>query len=235
MPKLRALVFNLLFYMWSTFVFLAAAVTLLLPRGALVKAAEIWAHGTVWLMAVVLGLHVRIEGRENLPSDGRFILASKHQSAIDTILLHLLVKDPAIVLKKELLRIPLYGLYARRLKMIPVDRSGGLAALKSVIDGANARLSEGRSVAIYPEGTRRIPHSPPDYKGGVSMMYRKMDVSVVPVALNTGLFWGRGFWSRKGGTLTVRVMPAIPAGLNVKTFQQTLEATIESATAELGG
>lgn len=234
MPKVRALVFNLLFYAWSTAVFFAAALTLLLPRGALVKAAEIWAYGTVWLMAVVLGLHVRVEGRENLPKDGKFILASKHQSTIDTILLHLLVKDPAIVLKKELLRIPLYGLYAKRLNMIPVDRAGGLAALKAVIDGAKARLSEGRSVAIYPEGTRRAPHSPPAYKGGVSMMYRQMDVPVVPVALNTGLFWGRGFWDRKGGTLTVRVLPAIPTGLSTQTFQQTLEQTIETATTHLG-
>ncbi|MBI1364007.1 MAG: 1-acyl-sn-glycerol-3-phosphate acyltransferase [Proteobacteria bacterium] len=233
MRTLRALAFNTLFIIWSLLVFVATVVTFLLPRRTLVRAAEIWATGVVVLMKAVLGLRVRIEGRENLPSGG-YILASKHQSAIDTILLHLMVDDPAIVLKKELLRIPLYGRYAKRLGMLPVDRSGGVAALKDMLDGARNRLEAGRAVVIYPEGTRREPASPPDYKSGVVMMYRQLGVPVVPVALNTGLFWGRKWRHREGGTLTVRILPAIPSGLDKADFQSRLVNAIETETANLG-
>jgi 1-acyl-sn-glycerol-3-phosphate acyltransferase len=235
MQTLRAAVFMCVFFCWSVVMFLAAAVTLLLPRAALVWMAEVWATGVVLCLRVVVGLRVRIEGREHLPAQGGYVLASKHQSALDTILLHLLVRDPAIVLKQELLRIPLYGRYAKRLGMLPVNRDGGMAALKSMVDGAAKRLAQGRPVALYPEGTRRAPHSPPDYKGGVVMLYRQLGAPVVPVALNTGLFWGRSWRHIKGGEAVIRVLPAIPPGLDKTTFQQRLVTAIETHTAALGG
>lgn len=194
-----------------------------------------------WLLSILMGARVlcgirwRIEGRENLP-EGACILASKHQSAWETFFFHTLVPDPVYVLKRELLRIPFVGWYMQGTQMIAVDRSAGAAALKQVLREAEpALLSEHRQLVIFPEGTRVLPGTSAPWQPGVVALYNRFgkQVPVLPVALNSGVFWPRNSFMKKPGEIVVRILPPMPTDLDKKAFAQELESRIETACHEL--
>lgn len=140
---------------------------------------------------------------------------------------------PAYVLKRELMRIPLFGLYLRCAGMIPVDRTGGGGALKQMVAKARAAAAAGRHLLIYPAGTRTPPGERRAYHPGVAALYGQLDLPVVPVALNSGLFWGRRAFMKRPGVITVEFLPPIPPGLPRKQFMAELQARIETATERL--
>ena len=140
---------------------------------------------------------------------------------------------PALVMKKELFKIPLYGWAARHAGMIGVDRRGGAGALKHMIRSAKSALKGGRSVVIFPQGTRTAPGTRRPYQVGVAALYRGLDRPVVPVAVNSGLFWGRRAFLKHPGTILIEVLPAIPTGLDRDAFMAELERQIETATDRL--
>jgi 1-acyl-sn-glycerol-3-phosphate acyltransferase len=161
------------------------------------------------------------------------LVASKHQSAWDTIALVTLFPDPAMVLKAELLKIPLYGWFCRKFEMIPVERSAGAAALRRMLKAAKTAAAAGRQIVIFPEGTRRAPGAEPDYKPGIVPLYETLGLACVPIALNSGLYWPRRAFRRYPGTIIVEVLEPIPPGLPRSAFRELLEQRIEEATARL--
>ncbi|MEN8721394.1 MAG: lysophospholipid acyltransferase family protein [Alphaproteobacteria bacterium] len=229
---LRSLTFNSLMWLWTVFTALLCIPFLIAPRITLVYAMELWAGGIMFLLRYVGGIKYEIRGRENLP-DKPALIALKHQSMWDTIILHLLIKDPVIILKKELAGIPVYGWIAMRLGMIAVDRDSGASALKKMVQQGKQRLAGGQHIAIFPEGTRAEPGEAPDYKPGIAALYKQLDVNCVPVALNSGLYWGRRSFTKHSGTIVIDVLPPIPPGLKRKAFMERLENDIETATANL--
>jgi 1-acyl-sn-glycerol-3-phosphate acyltransferase len=140
---------------------------------------------------------------------------------------------PAYVLKRELLYLPLFGLYLLRAGMIPVDRRGRASALKRMLAAAKRRREEGRDLLIFPEGTRVAPGQHQAYQPGVAALYGHLDLPVVPVALNSGLFWGRRSFNKKPGTITLEFLPAIAPGLARKVFMAELETRLEGASRRL--
>ena len=184
------------------------------------------------VLRLVVGLSYEVRGRERLPS-GPAIIASKHQSAWETLIFHVLVPDLAVGLKYELTRIPIFGWYLMRGGAIRIDRGGAARALRSLVDGARAAAARGVSILIFPEGTRRAPDDPPDYKPGVAAVYTALDLPVVPVALNSGLFWSRRSFMKRPGRITVEFLEPIPPGLDRRTFMAELQRRIETATARL--
>ncbi len=170
-------------------------------------------------------------GRERLPA-GPCILAGKHQAMWDTVAVPLLTPDPALVLKRELLMVPFYGWYARKAQMIALDRGAHASALRSLLRQAKDRIAAGRSVAIFPEGTRKKPGAPTDYKPGVAAIYAQLGVPCAPFALNSGHFW-KG-WRRYPGVIVIEFLPVIEPGLKRAEFMAALESGIETATARLG-
>jgi 1-acyl-sn-glycerol-3-phosphate acyltransferase len=141
---------------------------------------------------------------------------------------------PAFVLKRNLLNIPFYGWYARKSGMIAIDREGRASALRMMVIRARAELAAGRSVVIFPEGTRKQPGAVPDYKPGVAGLYGQLNVPCVPVALNSGLYWtGPGGFIKNPGKMVIEFLPPIPPGLKRREFMTALEAEIETATARL--
>jgi len=232
---LRALLFNISFYVWSVAMVVAFAPALLLPWQVTVWGQRCWARGVNWLMRHTAGIDVEVRGREHLPAGGS-IVASKHQSAWDTLIWHAVLDDPAIVMKRELLWIPIYGWMCMKTRMIPVDRKAGPAALKAMLQRARAAVAAGRPIVIFPQGTRTAPGTTVDevpYQPGVAALYRGLDVPAVPVALNSGLFWPRRSFRRYPGTIVLEFLPAIPSGLKRRDFEATLTARIEGATARL--
>ena len=185
-----------------------------------------------WLLQAIAGTELEVRGRENLPA-GAALIASKHQSAWDTFGLIPLLHDPALVMKAELGRIPLYGWFSRKFGMILIPREKRAAALKQLLRDAKGRAADGRHILIFPEGSRQAPGAPPDYKSGVAALYGALDVPCVPVALNTGVFWPRRSFVRLPGRMIVEFLPPIPADLPRQLFMQILQDRIETATARL--
>ncbi|MFN3889993.1 MAG: lysophospholipid acyltransferase family protein [Beijerinckiaceae bacterium] len=177
-------------------------------------------------------MQVEFRGVENIPS-GSFILAAKHQSALETFALVEHVDDFSFILKRELTLIPLFGWYLKRAEMIAIDRASGRAALEQAIERSRALLAEGRSVFIFPEGTRTKPGADPKYKTGVTHIYAATGASCVPVALNTGLYWPRRSFRKYPGTAVIEFLPVIQPGLERPEFLQLLQSRIENASNRL--
>lgn len=234
MQTCRALAFTVLFYGWTTLFGIAVLPLLLGPRRFLLDYGRIWIKGALAILRATVGITYQVRGQHLLP-DGPVILAVKHQSVWDTLAINLLVHDPAIVLKKELLSIPVFGWCLWRLRHIAVDRQGGGGALKRMMEQARDRLAEGRPVVIYPEGTRTRPGARHRYHPGIAALYRTLDCPVVPVALNSGLFWPRRSLKLRPGTITVEYLPAIPPGHGRRQFMADLENSIETAAERLYG
>lgn len=229
---LRSALFNLCFFGLT-----AGMALLCLPvlpwQGAVEAALRLWARAVLWLLAAVVGLRVRTVGFEHLP-EGAAILAAKHQSAFDTVFWLTLRPLPAYVLKRELLWIPLYGWFAARAGMIPVDRAGGGPALRRMLRAAQAALSAGRKIVIFPEGTRTAPGESRPWQPGVAAL-AATGAPVVPVATDSGRFWGRRSFLKQPGVLSVVVLPPVPAGLPRAEMLRRAQATVEAESLRLLG
>jgi len=231
MNWLRSALFFFWFVLISVVLHVVFLPALVLPRRAAVIAARSWCAGTLWGLKVFAALRYEVCGE--IPARAALV-ASKHMTMWDTIALFFLLGDPVFVLKRELMRIPFYGWYARRVGMIAIDRRGGGAALRSMAKAARRALMQGVGVVIFPEGTRKAVGAPADYKSGIAALYQRLDVACVPVALNSGLFWtGRGGFLKKRGTIAIQFLTPIPPGLKRQEFMSVLETRIEQATWKL--
>jgi len=234
MQTCRALAFTVLFYGWTTLLGIGVLPLLLGPPRLLSVYGRFWVAGALGILRATVGITHRIRGQHLIP-EGPIILAVKHQSAWDTLAINILVRDPAIVLKQELLRIPVFGWCLWRLRHIAVDRKGGSAALKQIVAQARDRATEGRPLVIYPEGTRTKPGTRHPYHPGIAAIYGALDLPVVPVALNSGLFWPRRSLRMHPGTITVEFLPPIAPGHKRRLFMTELESSIEEAAERLHG
>jgi 1-acyl-sn-glycerol-3-phosphate acyltransferase len=225
---LRSLCFNVGWYAGTVTIALVGAPILLLPRRAVVAWAKFWIRFCLWWLRITVGLTHRLSGLENLPA-GPVIIASKHQSSWETLAYTLLFSDAAIVLKRELLFIPVVGWAMARAGNIAVERGDGAAALRGLVRQAKAVIAEGRSILIFPEGTRVAVGDERPYQVGTAALYRQLGVPVVPVALNSGLFWGRRQFIKRPGIIDVEILPAIAPGLSRDAFMTTLRARIDGA------
>ncbi len=234
MIAFRSALFNVLFYV-NLVLFLVLGVEFFLtPRKCSVRALQAWARTSLWLLKVVAGTRMEVRGVEYIPR-GPALVAGKHQSLWETFAILPLLDDPAMVLKRELTWIPLFGWYIPKFRMIAVERGAGPSALRKLIARGEEEIARGRQIVIMPEGTRRSPGDPPAYKPGAAALYARLGVPCVPFALNSGLFWPRRKFLRYPGTIVIEFLPPIPAGLPRREFQARLEKAIETATDRLLG
>ena len=229
---LRSFLFTAGWYVGTAVIALVGAPLLLTPRRYIRKWAVVWTDYTLWWLRLTMGLTHRISGLENLPP-GPAIIAIKHQSSWETVSVLRLFPDAAIVMKRELLFIPVVGLAMLKSGNIAIERGDGAAALRSLVRGAKDAVAHDRSVLIFPEGTRTPVGSDQPYPVGVAALYRQLGIPVVPVALNSGVFWGRRQFIKRPGVIKVEVLPVIPPGLDRKIFMTTLRDRIERATTRL--
>lgn len=232
MTAFRSLLFNLGFYGLTTILCFLALPALALPRGVLVWLGRVWAWGIAFMLRTCCGIDYEVRGLDP-PGPGGRVYAFKHQSAWDTVMLPLLVRDPMIVMKRELLAIPIFGWYMLKTRQVAIDRQGGAKALKRMLRAAEAGVAAGRPLVIFPEGTRTAPGERRPYQPGVAACYGQLDLPVVPVALNSGLFWGRKSFVKKPGHIVVEFLPAIAPGLDRAAFTAELKHRIEAACARL--
>lgn len=229
---LRSLLFNVAFGLWSVLVTLLALLALPAPRPWTLAIGRWWAAGMVWLLRVCCDITHEVRGE--IPASP-VLVASKHQSSWDTLILPLLLRDPALVMKRELLYIPLMGLCLWRAGHVAVDRKGGASALRRMIAGARRAVAENRSIVIYPEGTRTTPGERTRYHPGVLALYLQLGLPVVPVALNSGMFWGRRSFLKRPGCIVIEFLDPLPPRAFRKELLPTLEERIEDASERLRG
>ena len=219
-----------MFYVGTAILVVVMVPLLLLPPFLARYIAQFWgwlAHKQLY----IVGIHQREYGERHL--DKQVIYAVKHQSAWETIILSWLLHAPAFVLKVELLRLPIIGLFFVKTGCIPVDRDGGMRALRKMRDAALELAAHGRSMLIFPQGTRVPPSSIKPYEIGVFALYESTGLPVVPVALNSGHVWPRNSWLKYPGTVDIHFLEPIQPGLTRKEFMFKLERQIENKMALL--
>lgn len=195
-------------------------------------AALYWVYSNRFALWLFGGVRTVVEGEENIP-DGPAIIAAKHMSDWDIFAILPASRRPAFIAKKELMDIPFFGHAAKSFDTIRIDRSLGAQAIPAMIEEARAALSRGARIIIFPEGTRKAPLAEPDYRQGIVKLYEALNVPVVPVGLNSGLFWGRNSALIWRGTAKARFLPPIPPGLDGESFKARLIADIEGESNRL--
>lgn len=228
----RAFAFNIVFVLWTVLVGILALPVLALPRRVNMGFGRFWAGSVLVLLRVFVGLDYEVRGRERLPLGG-CVVALKHQSAWDALILPIVLGDPAVVVKRELLWLPIYGWYAGRAGAIAIDRKGGAGALRRMVAAARPALAAGRPVVIFPQGTRAAPGARLPYQPGVAALYQALGVPLVPAAVNSGLYWGRRSFLKRKGNIVIEFLDPIPPGRPRRALMDEIESRIESATAAL--
>jgi 1-acyl-sn-glycerol-3-phosphate acyltransferase len=234
MNHFRSLIFNVALFGSTALMCFLLLWTLLLPHRFFLSVVHLWLQQISWLEKHIGGITYQVIGREYVPED-TCIIAAKHQSAWETFKLHLLFDDPAIVLKKELLNIPIWGWYLRRSGMIPIDRGGGSKTISGMMDAAKKAIANKRKIVIFPQGTRTAPGEQRTYKGGVAVLYQELKLPVVPMALNSGLLWPKNSFWKKPGVITIEFLPPILPGLERHEMLARLKDELEGATNKLLG
>jgi 1-acyl-sn-glycerol-3-phosphate acyltransferase len=229
----RSILFNIAFYVVTTVMLIGSAPIFIFgSQEAGMSVVRNWAKVCVWLHGWLAGAPMELRGTANIPA-GAALVAAKHQSSYETFALIPLLKNPTIVMKKSIRWFPIFGPYTVKTGMIHVDREGKTAALRALSDRAREEAGKGREIIIFPEGTRRPPDAPPDYQTGIALLYRTLNVPVVPVALNSGLYWPRRSFWHYPGRIVVEFLPPIPPGLDSRTFLTRLQDSIETASRRL--
>lgn len=224
MAAARSLLYAAIFYPVTILWVLSGIVAALLGRRPTLAIVHSWAAIHHWLTTNILKIRVHVEGA--MPA-GSYLIAVKHQSMLETLEMVRITHLPVIVIKKELADIPLFGWMTRRYGVIPVERSAGAKALRSLVEAGKQAVVSGRSVIIYPEGTRVHPGETPKLRSGFAALYRALGLPVVPVAVDSGRLWGRGFVHRSG-TVTIRIGKTISPGLGRDAIEEETHAAINS-------
>lgn len=231
---LRSLAFNAAFYLTTLFQMVFwTPVFFFLPHDLAWQIPRSWARVNLWLQQVLTGARFEFRGLENIPRDRNFIVACKHQSSWETYTGLLFFDDPSYVLKRELMFIPLFGWYAAKMRVVPVNRGQRAKALASMAVHSAVQFAGNRQIIIYPEGTRTQAGAKPNYKYGITHLYTELGATVLPVAVNSGLFWPRQSFLRYPGKFVMEFLEPIGPGLSRDEFAAALQERIETATARL--
>ncbi len=205
---------------------------MLFGRNATRATIKLWARLALFGLHQIAGVSYVIEGAENMPQGGALI-AANHQSMWETIALYALARKPVMIFKKELKAIPIYGWWDSRAGNIAVDRKGGARALRAMTRAVKARAEAGEQVIIFPEGTRTPPGETKSLQPGVAGIYTAMETACTPVAHDSGRFWRHPGGEKIPGAITMRILPAIPTGLDRREFLRVLAARLENGRPDL--
>jgi len=229
--RLRSLVFDVLLYAMMAVMGIAFAPLALWSVDGAYRAVKTYARSSLWLLRVVCGLRVEVRGP--VPT-GQVIVASKHQSFLDILVLAATLPRPKFIMKQELRWAPILGLYAMRIGSTPVNRGARSRAMKDMVAHVGAREADAaRQLVIYPQGTRVLPGATLPYKVGAGVLYDRLGEPCVPSATNVGVFWSRRSPYRRPGLAVVEFLPTIPPGLPIAEFMSRIETGVEAESNRL--
>lgn len=231
---IRSLVYNIYFYIVVICLAVLGSVVFLIPGAQPVLfIVRVWGRASLWGLKAICGITFELRGKENIPEGSRFIVAAKHQSMLETFTLPIMFRRLSYIHKKELFLIPFFGWLMWKGDQIGVDRSGKYGTINALVAACREAVERGRTICIFPEGTRRPVGAEPRYKYGVVALYEALSLPVVPVALNSGVVWKRRAFLRPPGRFIVDILPAIPPGMDKEAFRVHLQDLIETRSAAL--
>ena len=229
MLLLRSLIFNIFLYTGIVAVFLIALPSLLLPPKFTLLFGKLLGHYVIFIVKFFLNTKIEIKGKDNIPKTEKYFVASAHQSMFETFALQAIIDSPVFILKKELLKIPLFGLYLKKIKSIEIVRDtttrDNLNFFEKV---ATIVKNESRPLLIFPQGTRIKVNEKVPFKKGVARIYEALNVSCVPIALNSGNVWPKKGIIKYPGKITISLLEPIKPGLSKDEFIKNLEDKIYS-------
>ena len=224
----RSGLFDALFAVWTALfaIFIPLFLMLGCPTSPIRATTRVWVRGGLFLLKHVVGLtHVVLRPADM--SQGPFLIVANHQSTWETLAFLAIFPDMAIVAKKELLKVPVVSWYLAHSPMIIIDRDEGSAALKTMLKQAATAISEGRSVLIFPEGSRKPSDTPVTFRRGVELLYARLNVPVLTVVVNSGRFWGVGMQNKRPGLITVSLLPIIEPGFPPAKIAAQIQSAME--------
>lgn len=228
----RSLVFYTLLSLWTIFLGLICLPLLFFPSRYLNKPIRIWIKMIFLLLKFICHITHEIQGFENIPSHA-VIIASKHQSAFETLALFYYIPRAIFIHKKQLFLIPIFGQYLKKINMISIDRAGRASTMRNMLKLARGKILSGISIIIFPEGTRKNPGSKPNYKTGFVGLYKELNTEILPIAVNSGKFWPKNTIVKKAGHITIKILPLIKSGLDRKKILSEVQEKIEDASNKL--
>ena len=199
---------------------------LFLPFNMLWSPVRFWIAGIFFLLKYICKISHEVRGLENVPSKA-ILIASKHQSAFETFALFYYLPKVTFIHKKQLFLIPIFGQYLKKINMISIDRKGGAKTMRQMLKKTKEKLSDGFSLVIFPEGTRKKPGEKPDYKSGFVGVYKHLNSEILPVAVNSGNCWPKHSFIKKSGKIIISILKIIPAGLEQSVVLDKVKETIE--------
>ncbi len=224
---IRSLIFKIFFYLGIILICLIFLPSLLLPQKIVLFGGKIMGHWSKICLNIFLSTKIIIKGKENLISEGKFFIACSHQSMFETFFLQTIFNSPVFILKKELLRIPVFGMYLKKIGSISIDRGkiskenlGFSDKIKSVINSSN------RPIIIFPQATRMTVEDRTPFKKGVSRIYEDLQIKCQPVAINSGNIWPKSGKLKPNGILVVSILKEIEPGMERKDFLNILQNNI---------
>ena len=224
MILIRSLLYAVWFYLTMAIIGLVGMPIAIFSRDFAMHVVRFFSHTQAFGLWLLCGISTEVRGAG--------LIAMKHQSTYDTLAPFTFVENPAYILKKELVKAPVFGIYASRIG-IPIDRAGGAKTMRLMLAAAKVSVASGQQIIIFPEGTRQLPDTPADIKPGIVLLYNELKVPCVPVALNTGLCWQGSGFLRKPGRIVFEILPPIPPGLKREAFTQALKDALDPATERL--
>jgi 1-acyl-sn-glycerol-3-phosphate acyltransferase len=226
--------FDLTFGAWTSLFALGIPLLLLSSssQAAVRSLTRLWARGVLFSLRHIVGLD-HIESNKTPHHEGPYLIISNHQSVWETIAFLLIFPNVAVIAKQELLKIPIFGWYLRHSPMIIIDRDSGAKALRKMIEQSLLMSAAGRSILVFPEGSRMSPMQPVRFRRGVELLYAALNLPALPVAVNSGHYWGPRDRYRKPGTITVSHLRPIEPGLRPSEFARVIEHTIDSEVRSL--
>ena len=229
---IRSIIFYFFIFLWTIFMGVICLPYLIFPSVYLRKPVNIWIIGIFKLLGLICHISYEIKGVDKIPKKA-VIIASKHQSAFETLAFFLHIKNSIFIHKKQLFWIPIFGQYLQKVNMISINRSEGTKAMRTMLKQAKQKIINGNSIVIFPEGTRKKPGDPPDYKTGIAGIYKETETEILPVALNSGYCWPKHSFVKRPGHIIIQFLDIIPAKLDRSEVLKKIQSVIEEETNNL--
>ena len=224
---IRNIVFSIFFFLVIIFISIIFLPSLLLPRAIVLLGGKLMGHWTSFCLKIFLSTKILVKGKENIITNKKFFIAASHQSMFETFFLQTIFNGPVFILKKELLLIPLFGWYLKKIGSISIKRNkvtkDNLGFFEEI---TNQIKNSDRPVIIFPQGTRVLPNERPPFKKGVARIYEELKITCQPIAINSGYVWPKNGTKQSKRTITVSILEPIEYGLNKEDFLKTIEKNI---------
>ena len=226
---IRNILFTVVFFLGIIFISIIFLPSLIMPSTVTLFGGKIMGYWAKYCLRIFLSVKINIIGRENIVDDEKFFIACSHQSMFETFFLQTIFNSPIFILKKELLKIPIFGLYLKKIGSISIDRNKttkkNVGFFDKILYSVN---SSNRPLLIFPQGTRVLPEERPKFKKGTGRIYETLKIKCQPVAINSGFVWPKNQSLSTNKTITISILKPIKAGLNKDEFLNLLENNIYS-------